>query len=200
MTASSFHGALQQTYAEQSIFGLQLLDEKLRLQFIDTVDAGILAYSQLQNLTEMADQHRDMLKKTWRSIASCADSREKCEQRECRCSYADYLCYRGLRDAQHRLEQQFDQLARTCYELRAVWQYVLRPVAYRMLRDEKYRRLFLWTLHMAGDLSTEELEVAEMPGCLKVRLLPTAIELTLGSEEPRIKRLAVIQEPVYPRR
>lgn len=200
MTPSSFHGALQQTYAEQSIFGLQVLDEKLRRQFIDTVDAGILAYSQMQNLTEMADQHRDKLKKTWRSIAPCADSRDKCEQRECNCSYADYLCYRGLRDAQHRLEQKFKQLAHTCYELRAVWQYVLRPVAHRMLRDDEYRRLFLWTLHVTGDIDAAELEVAELHGHLKVRILPTAIELTIGSEAPVVKHIAVISEPVYPRR
>lgn len=198
MTSNSLRGVLQQTYAEQSIFGLQVLDVKLRRQFIETVDAGILAYTQLQNLTEMANQHREMLKKTWRSIATCADEREKCAQRECSCSYADYLCYRSLRDAQRRLEKRFKQIARDCYELRATWQYVLRPVALRLLDDDTYRQVFLHALHLAGDITSSELAVAQLPGYLKIRLLPNSIELTIGREYQIVKFIEVTHEPHSP--
>ena len=135
MTYGAFRNALQRTYAEHSYFGLQILDLQLREQFIATVERGMAVYYQLQTVTEMADQLRDHLKRTWRSTQSCREDRTRCVNRICPCSYADYLSYRGLRATQARLERRFSNLAREAYEIRATWQYVLRPVSARLLEN-----------------------------------------------------------------
>lgn len=198
--SKTFQGVLRRTYAEESFFGLQVLDVELRRQFAQLVDKGMLVHSQLQNITEMADQHHAMLKKTWRSIAQCSGARDGCKQRKCKCSYADYICYRGLRDAQDRLERQFTHIAKECYELRATWQYVLHPVAMRLLNDRSYKSLFLWTHVLAGDLTESELSVAEMDGHLRVEGFAVLVRLTIGQTQQRICDIPVVHEPHDQRR
>lgn len=195
MTSGTFRNALQRTYAEQSFFGLQVIDYNLRQQFIETIEEGVRIYRMLSIVTEMADQLRDDLKQNWRSISPCRDTRERCIMQRCSCSYADYLRYRSLRTTQARLERQYTHMAREAYEIKATWNYVLRPVAARLVSDDRYRRLFLATLQVCGEITAAEYDIAEMEGYLSVRFLPESLELHIGHDPVTVRWIETVHEP-----
>lgn len=197
MTSGAFRNALQRTYSEQSYFGLQILEFKLRQQFIETIEEGLRTYDKLRTINEMANQLRYDLKKTWRSTVDCRDDRARCLTRECSCSYADYVWYRNLRAAQARLERRYVDIAREAYELRATWQYVLTPVAARLLQNREYRSIFLTTLTICGDISVSEATVAEMEDFLSVKLLADSIQLRIGQEHVVVREIPTIHEPPH---
>lgn len=199
MTSRAFRPLLERTRTEESVFGILALDYILRRRFIEVVDEGIRTYNKLRNLSEMADQHRDKLKQTWRTITPCANARDKCSAGACTCSYQEYLQYRSLREAQYEYERRYASIAQDCYELRATWQYVLVPELARLQRDEEYMKVFAEALFICGDISVAERDIAEMPGFLSVRLLPDALELKIGSEAVATKSVPTTHEPLHRR-
>lgn len=196
MTSGRFGNALKRTYSEQSYFGLLILEYKLRQQFVEVIEEGVRTYTKISTINEMANQLRSELKQSWRSIAHCGEGdRVHCIRRECSCSYADYFWYRNLRASQARLERRYVAIAKEAYELRATWQYVINPVANRLLQDREYRPLFLATLAICGDVSPAEADLAEMEDFFSVKLMPDAIQLRIGQDPVVVREVPTAHEP-----
>lgn len=196
MSTMTPQDVLRRTYQETSLFGLQQISHDIERAYTESINRCLQTYRKLQTTSEIADQMRDALKQNWRSTPSCSLSRTRCIRRKCRCSYADYLQYRGYREAARTLEQEFVQHARQPYELKAIWRFLLTHIAQKLVDDDDYRQLFLATLVLAGDMTTEMARLADFePGWLVLRKFASVVELDVGRDPVHRVVVQTAREP-----